>query len=1075
MINPDINDQTYQFFIEETTELLQIIEAGLLTLKEDRTTPKIHEIMRAAHSIKGAAASLQLETIKTVAHRLEDIFRAFYSEEVVIDTELETLLLQAYDSLRQPLTDLINTGNFDQEATLTKANPIFTQIEEKLGNALNQANNYIPNSSDLGIDMVASIFEVDVAQGLEQLSTVVAQPHNYDVAEELRIQIEVFSGFAELFDLPGLKTIAQAVLTALEKYPERVLDITQVSIANFQSARQAVLDGDRIQGGSPSTALIALAEGSPIPEQGEMVAETPSLDELVANAIEPEMPATAETPSLDELVANAIEPEMPATTETPSLDELVANAIEPEMPATTETPSLDELVANAIEPEMPATTETSLISEKQELETELSSIATPITIQPTLQIGSQTGKPAEELISTTPNRQSEKLTIANLSVRVDFDRLERMNNLVGEIGINRNGISGQNEQLQQTLKKMRHRFGEFQEMARELQEISERMSLTSKVADQSGIIQGLSKIWSSAFSALKSVLPHPNDNTEVDITSDFNPDFSENPSKMIPSLLEGFLEEMVLLEEMIEDVALVTRESNHNLEKQRQMLTLLGDELMWAKMLPLSEMLQRFPRILRDMSTEHQKPVNLNMIGTDILVDKAMLEKLYDPLLHLLRNAFDHGIESPEIRQQQGKPAQGEIEIRAYHQGSQTIIELSDDGQGLNLEKIGNRAVELGLLSQQQRAEIDQELLLEFIFQPGFSTASQISEISGRGIGLDVVKSQLEKFNGNIFVNFIPGQGTTFTLCLPLTLALAKLQICLITTDNSNQARALALASNSIEEIVVPQAEQIQHSGEQRFLDWQGRVVPIYPLANLLDYQFPLPESQIAQALAKVPTSENSTSPLLIIGHQQQFFALEVAKLVIEQEMLIKPFGEAIAPSPYVYGCTILEDGSILPVIEGAILLEYSQKTDQEEVINNPSDSSNIPQTAKLPRVLVVDDSTTVRHTLAFTLERAGYRVLQAGDGLEALDQLQKSSQVELVICDVEMPNMNGFEFLGQRRENPQLSAIPVAMLTSRSNDKFRKLAMQLGATAYLTKPFIEQELLATIQDLIDVNNMTKN
>ena len=259
-ISPEIRDQAYQFFIEEAPELLQVLESGLLTLRQERSTAKVHDLMRAAHSLKGGAASVDLHAIKTIAHRLEDILKAFYSDDVVIDSTLESLLLRAYDCLRLPLMEQITTGYSDPEFSLDMALPIFEQLEAQLGAAMAQTENFIPSSSDLGIDMVLSIFDVDVGQGLERLTAVLANPQDYEVAGELRAQAEVFEGFAELLDLPGFGATAQATLKALDTQPDEAVLITQLALIDFQTARDAVLAGERGQVGGPSVKLVNLGE-----------------------------------------------------------------------------------------------------------------------------------------------------------------------------------------------------------------------------------------------------------------------------------------------------------------------------------------------------------------------------------------------------------------------------------------------------------------------------------------------------------------------------------------------------------------------------------------------------------------------------------------------------------------------------------------------------------------------------------------------------------------------------------------------------------------------------------------------
>ncbi|AFZ17148.1 hybrid sensor histidine kinase/response regulator [Allocoleopsis franciscana] len=1157
-INPNIRDQAYQFFIEEAPELLQILEAGLLTLRQEKNTAKVHALMRAAHSLKGGAASVELEAIKTLAHRLENIFKALYSDTVEIDTNLESQLLQAYDCLRLPLMEQIQTGYFDPEHALVLAEPLFVQIEDKLGDALNQADTYIPSSSELGIDMAQSIFEVDVGEGLERLAEVVANPQNYEVGGELRAQAEVFAGFAELLNQPGFGAIAHTAQLALDAYPERALTITQLALADFEFARQAILaahaQSTNVKPISPSSALLALAHSdgtasqeqtketvpaledvlsikldenlsiTPVPEDIYNLEADGTLEDIFATAAPSLNPSVAETNRLDEvhhlepdlaleaIFANAPELfEQPSpTTEVPTheldfceivdiesvTDEAVGDLpvvetgvdsavvtsssdAENELPITPfNIPSLAlengeaaaQSIAQIFEQLPPVEEMPVLISRSNAASTTaenppainlVPTSSIPGELLPTNAAHSPTPSPHPEVDrGSTDIPQGKASPVPTLSVRVDSERLERMNNVVGELAINRNGLSLQNQQLQRSVRELLDRFVQVQGVVGHLRKLSDQMLATPERPQYEAILPAVNPLGDLVIRQADF------DSLELDRYGVLN------------SRLQELIEDMVQLEEAVDDVSLFAKQSNRTLEQQRQMLTQLRDELMWARMLPLSEVLNRFPRVLRDLSTNYHKSVTLNLSGTGVLVDKAALEKLYDPLLHLLRNAFDHGIESPEIRRQQGKPEQGKIEIRAYHQGSQTIIEVKDDGQGLDTESIGKRAIELGLLSAEQLATTSNNHLFELVFEPGFSTAKQVSELSGRGVGLDVVRSQMRSLKGSITVSSSPGVGTTFTLHLPLTLTIAKLLVCLIGPT------AIALPSDSVEEIVVPKSDQVKTTGEQRFLRWRDQIVPAYRLADILDYTCPLPESAPSQALVSVPSPADWALPMLVLRQEEQVLALEIDRLVTEQELVIKPFGSAIAPPSFTYGCTILGDGSLIPVIDGTVLLDQLLghnttatriNTGSKPITLTVNENSSINQTKTgitaphAPTVLVVDDAVALRRTLALTLERAGCRVLQARDGREALEQLrQGSSRVNLVVCDIEMPNMNGFEFLGQRRQDPQLSKIPVVMLTSRSNDKHRWLAMRLGATAYFTKPYLEQEFLVAIKHIID-------
>lgn len=1021
-INSDIRDQAYQFFIEEAPELLQVIEANLLTLVQEKNTPKIHNLMRAAHTLKGGAASVELDAIATLAHRLETIFKALYNETLEIDIELESQLLQAYDCLRGPLLEQITKSKFDAPQALAMADPIFVLIENRLGDTLNQAENYIPSSTELGIDLNLYIFEVDVQEGLEQLARVIATPEEYEVTTELQTQFEIFAGFAEILYQPEFTAIIQTALTALKTSEHRALEIAQLALNDFQSVRKAVLFGATnatFSGKYPSTELSELAVASytkieQLTETSEQV--LPSLEEIFGSSFatfEPDIQAHLSVQSLaqDNLNSSSdfilqVDDSITDTSQT------LANAIDEIEQIFEHLPCLNDLV----------------LDNSSNLLQETNLVATPFFNN------SETNQ-----IQLSDNNQNEADTISNPSVRVDSERLGRMTNLVGELAINRNGLSLQNEQLQDAVHELLNRFVRVQDGVERLQQLPNQM------------LSGTSNYEFSEVQNSKN--KQTADNSQFD-------SLELDRYGVLPSRLQGILEEMMQLEESVEDILLFATASESTLVQQRKMLIQLRDELMWARMLPVNEVLQRFPRILRDLSTNYGKPVNLKLSGKRVLVDKAILEKLYAPLLHLLRNAFDHGIESSTIRLQKGKPETGQIEIRAYHQGSHTIIEISDDGDGLNLDLIRVQALERGFASAEQLADITNNQLFDLIFKPGFSTASQVSELSGRGVGLDVVRLQLQALKGTVSVNSLPGIGTTFTLRFPLTLTIAKLLICFA------ESTVLAIPSDSIEELIVPKVNRLKQSGNQRFLLWREQLVPTYRLANLLHYACPLPSVSTSQALTAIPTPNDWELPLLILRQGQQYFALEVERLVREHELTIKPFGSAIAAPRFTYGCTTLGDGRLIPVLDAAMLLE---SLGHSTIPSSPPIATTqvTDNWLKKPTVLVVDDAVALRRTLALSLEREGYRVLQAPDGREAIAQL-KQSAVELVICDVEMPNMNGFEFLGARRQEVELSDIPVVMLTSRSNDKHRWLAMQLGATDYFTKPYLERDFLKAIKDILN-------
>jgi chemotaxis family two-component system sensor histidine kinase/response regulator PixL len=523
----------------------------------------------------------------------------------------------------------------------------------------------------------------------------------------------------------------------------------------------------------------------------------------------------------------------------------------------------------------------------------------------------------------------------------------------------------------------------------------------------------------------------------------------------------------------------------------------MRDGLTAARMNSLGEVLNRFPRLLQQLSAAHGKPAELLLSGTEVLVDKAIAEKLYDPLLHLVRNAFDHGIESPTIRRARGKPETGRIEIHAYHQGNRTVIAVKDDGEGINLQRIVQRAIELNLLAPEQVRHVSEPQLFDLLFEPGFSTVSELSELSGRGLGLNVVRTQLQALKGNVKVTSTAQRGTTFLLYLPVSLSVTKLLVC--------QAGGMpyTLSANSVEQVVLPQPDQLTASASQRpALRWrygeEDCLVPVYYLAELLTYanarfqvsdpgnELSLPSKQsIGSMSIAAPPSEGQISPILLLHTASGLAGLAVERVLGEQELVIRPLGDAIAPPPYIYGCCILGNSRLALVIDADTLMQrtlpVALEPNRYPPIHStpPLPSSSSSATMSLPpsldhptkpitkTILIVDDSLTLRQTLTQTLQNAGYQVLQATDGLEAIAHLQQHPHIALVICDIEMPRLNGFAFLSKSRKDPNLANIPVIMLTSRTHNKHRHFALELGAAAYVTKPYVESELLTILDSLI--------
>jgi chemotaxis family two-component system sensor histidine kinase/response regulator PixL len=1029
--NFELPDQAYEFFKQEALDLLQVLESGLLTLHTEHTVPKVHNLMRAAHSIKGGAASVGLFGIQKIAHKLEDILRALYRQEGPIDPHLEELLLQAYDCLRTPLVEQIQTGQYDEEGAWKEAEPVFEVLELILSDAL-KANAELPTAAELGVDVVNEVFAGDVTQSLAHLETILIYSEPALVEGELRAQAEVFIGMGELLSLPGFTAISQVLIQALNAQPARVMEIGQVAIANWQAAQEVILAGDRTEGGAPSDELLAFtlspssnsslghAHGSPPAALSEysQLADIFGDFEVASNG--------AASASFDSLLENfTIEADLPFEIDSPANTLPAAHLPDLEL-SETESPTAN--LPNA----------------------DLSIDLVPVS---STDLNSAPGKNLENALSIDPYLQATTTE----SVRVELSRLERLNNLIGELVTQENASSLQNQQLQSRLTGLQNRFERFEQLTKMIQDSMDQ-SLTAEVRStkvglsDTRLGKELPELQQSPIYALSEF-----DALQMDSYSD------------LYTIMQTALEEISQMGETLRDMMLFSQQTQQIQRQKQQSLKQIRNDLLWARMIPLADVIQRFPRMVRDMASQHHKQVRVEQIGATTLIDKGILARLYDPLVHLVRNAFDHGTESPENRLAQGKPPEATITIRAYHRGNQTFIEVRDDGRGIDPENVRSSAIAKGILSQESASTATPEQLYQLLFEPNFSTTATVTELSGRGMGLSTVQAQVKNLKGSISIASELGQGTTFTLRLPLTLTIAKL---LVFNCDGND---LAIPADTLRGVVMASQDTIQTIDSQLFYRSGDQLIPLYPPSTFSNH-YPLPKEKQQKNLP-LTLSQQDKTPLLLIGETTNVIALQVDQIFNEQDLVIKPFGKAVPPPPYFYGCTILADGSLVPVIDGTMLVDlWKRPIPEAQTRSSTGYEGRSPiKTHSYPAhpledvitILVIDDALTARQTLTTTLLKAGYQVIQAGDGREALEKMQQETTIRAVFCDVEMPVMNGFEFLNLSRKKYPATQLPIIVLTSRGGEKHRGIAKLLGANHYLSKPYLEQELLMTLRQCL--------
>ncbi len=474
--------------------------------------------------------------------------------------------------------------------------------------------------------------------------------------------------------------------------------------------------------------------------------------------------------------------------------------------------------------------------------------------------------------------------------------------------------------------------------------------------------------------------------------------------------------------------------------RQRGLSGEAQDQLMRLRMVPLASLANRLDRAVRVTASKTGKAARLETSGMETEFDKTVVEQLAPALEHLLRNAIDHGIEAPQARIAAGKPETGLIRLSASRQGAHVSIQLSDDGAGLDFRKVAQRAVELGWLTPEQAASGDRVTLIRLIFEPGFSTAEAVSEISGRGIGMDIVRSTIESLRGRLSVQTAPGAGTTFTFVLPVSMAVDRVVI--LEAGGERFALPMSAMTRQMRVFDGPLMEQKGRLG----IEADGQWLPACLLGEWLG---------VSSADARP-----ARSALLFVSDGEHELALLADRVIEAREVVVKPLSGLLARLRRFSGATILGDGSVVLILNPAAL-------DLDPALTAPAGTFR-RRAVREETVLIVDDSISIRRSVANLLRAAGWKTHEARDGIEALEFLDRSAAPpDAVIMDIEMPRMDGYELASALRSRPEFESVPLLMLTSRAGEKHRQKALQLGVDRYLVKPCPEDLLVAELRSCI--------
>lgn len=604
-------------------------------------------------------------------------------------------------------------------------------------------------------------------------------------------------------------------------------------------------------------------------------------------------------------------------------------------------------------------------------------------------------------------------------VKVSAQLLEELVNLAGETSISRGRAEEQISELVFSLDDMQITVDRLQEQVRRLDMETEQQILYRQEQVESEGLEGFDPLEMDRYSQLQ---------------------------QLSRSLLESSSD----LVDIKSTLAEKSRDMETLLIQQSRINTDLQEGLMRSRMVPFSRMVPRLRRIVRQVSGELDKKVDFHLSNIDGELDRTVLERIVAPLEHMLRNAVDHGIESADERDAVGKPRRGNVTMDLSREGGEIVIRLSDDGGGVDLNAVKNKAVERGLMTAD--TDLSDHEIARFILQSGFSTATEVTQISGRGVGMDVVNSEIKQLGGSMDIHSVAGKGSRFTIRLPFTVSVNRALMVSVSGDS------YAIPLNTIEGIVrvspfeleayyQPDAPLFEYAGQPYQLRYMGGLLNRGAKPNLDGQSTPL--------------------PVVLVRGAEHSVAVQVDSLMGSREIVVKPLGPQFSMVQGLSGATVLGDGNVVVILDLLALIR--------------ADASTVPRDLQQPQVgavaeddsivvMVVDDSVTVRKVTSRLLERHGIDVLLAKDGVDAITQLNEMERIpDVMLLDIEMPRMDGFEVASRVRHSPRLQDIPIIMITSRTGEKHRDRALALGVNEYLGKPYQETELLNTINALATV------
>ena len=1060
-------------FLEEAYDLINSTGSALHTWSENPSdTTVAGELQRDVHTLKGGARMAGVEAIGDLSHVLEDLFERVADGRLAASEDMTDLLFACHDRLAQMVEQVAT------QKPCPPATDLVAQVEAIIRGKAPQPSAEAPETTEPTLNETLQTASDDdligifLDEGLEihgAISECLAQwkdePEELSGVTRLQQELHTLKGGARLSDVDAIADLAEVWSDALDPLiggannQQALLALSERANGQLKSMLEALEEGNTPEAASELADAFRQAGESAGPEQAES-AETES--GTTAEPVDPEvleifleeageimdqleqllddwrkepgnhhfnqeaqralhtLKGGARLAQLTELgdKAHAFETRLidlggnspdesqwqAITADHDAIIELV-NRIRQGYEGAAEVPPSPEVPVE--EPEAKAPPEPETPEAKAPAAAEKPAAPTP-----------EPPKKPEAKSPAQPRKKAPEVQRVQETIRVSAPLLDELVNLAGETSITRGRLEQQTSDFGHTLEEMAATIERLREQLRRM-EIETEAQILFRAEQEHG----------------------------PDYGDDFDPLEMDRYSS-IQQLSRALTESSSDLADLRETMSDRVRDTETLLVQQSRINTELQEGLMKTRMVPFASMVPRLRRIVRQISGELAKKVDFDVRNAEGEMDRNILERMVAPLEHMLRNALDHGIETPEDRKKAGKPETGEVILSLTREGGDVVLRMIDDGKGIPSSVIRDKAIRQGMMREDE--ELSEREILQFILQPGFSTAEKVTQISGRGVGMDVVASEIKQLGGSLDIDSVLGQGTTFTVRLPFTVSVNR--ALMVSTGEDFYAIPLntiegivRVSTYELEEYYKPEAPMYEYAGQEYRLQYLGSLLNSDHQPKLQGQALPL--------------------PVILVRGAEQPMALQVDSLMGSREIVVKSLGPQFSSVRGVSGATILGDGNVVVILDLPAMIRSDILSERQRLASLEKAREAARYEQQVTTVMVVDDSVTVRKVTSRLLERNGMEVITAKDGLDAVAQLQ-DHKPDIILLDIEMPRMDGFEVASFVRHDDNLRETPICMITSRTGEKHRERALAIGVNEYLGKPFQETELLDTIKRL---------